>query len=51
MVQTLTANRTKDPLDVGTLPRRSWLSQHFLNAKLFHLLGEISTENAVPVTQ
>jgi hypothetical protein len=48
MVQTLTANRTNDPLNVRTLP---WRSQHFLNAKLFHLLGEISTENAVPATQ
>jgi hypothetical protein len=45
------ANRADQPLDVRTLGRRSWRSQHFLNAKLFHLLGEIRTEDAVAVPQ
>ena len=51
MVQTFAANRTNDPLDVRTLLRRSWRSQQFLNAKLFDLLGEISTEDAVEIMQ
>ena len=51
MVQTLAANRANDPLDVRTLLRHSWRSQHFLNAKLFHLLAEIRTEDAVAVSQ
>jgi hypothetical protein len=33
-------NRTNDPLDERTLPRRSWRSQYFLNAKVFHLPGQ-----------
>lgn len=32
------------------LPRRSW-RQHLLNAELFQLLGEISAENPVTVSQ
>ena len=51
MVQTLASNRTNDPLDVRTLPRRSWRSQHFLNAKLFDIAGEIGIEDAVAITQ
>ena len=51
MVQTLAANRTNDPLDLRTLLRHSGRSQHFLNAKLVHLLGEIRTECAVAVAQ
>ena len=37
VVQALAANRANDPLDVRPLLRRSWRSQHFLNAKQFHL--------------
>jgi hypothetical protein len=51
MVQTLAANRADHPLDVRTLLGRSWRSQHFLNAQLFHPTGEISTEDAVAVSQ
>jgi hypothetical protein len=51
MVQALAANRSNDPLDVRTLSRRSWRSQYFLNAKLFHLPREISTEDAVAIAQ
>jgi hypothetical protein len=51
MVKTFAANRSNDPLDIRTLPRRSWRSQYFLNAKLFHLPGEISTEDTVAVAQ
>jgi hypothetical protein len=51
MVQTLAANRADHPLDVRTLLRRSWHSQHFLNAKFFDLLGEIRTKDAVAVSQ
>jgi hypothetical protein len=47
--QTLTTHCSDHPLDVRTLPRRSWRYQHFLNAKLFHLPGEITTEDAVAV--
>ena len=51
MVQTFAANGADHPFDVRTLPRRSWRSQHFLNAQLFHLLGEFGTEDAVAVAQ
>jgi len=46
-----TANRANDPFDVRTVLRRSWRAQHFPNAKLFHLLGEIRTEDAVAIWQ
>jgi len=51
MLKTFAANRSNDPLDIRTLPRCSWRSQYFLNAKLFHLPGEISTEDTVAVAQ
>jgi hypothetical protein len=51
VVQTLAANRPDQPLDVRTLPGCSWRSQHFLYAKLLHLLAEIGTEDPVAVTQ
>ena len=51
MVQTLAAYRDDHPLDVRPLLWRSWRSQHFLNAKLFHPLAEIRTEDAVAVPQ
>jgi hypothetical protein len=34
VVQALAANRANHPLDVRPLPRRSWRSPYFLNAKL-----------------
>ena len=46
VIQALPPNGADHPLDVGTLPRRSWRSQHFLNAKFRHLLGEIGTKDA-----
>ena len=42
LIQAFPPNCTNDPLDVRTLPRSSWRSQYFLNAKLFHLPSEIS---------
>jgi hypothetical protein len=51
VVRTLAPNCTDDPLDVRTLPRRSWRSHYFLNARLFHVPGEISTEDSVAVAQ
>src|SRR5215471_11665040 len=51
VIQALPPNAADHPLDVRTLPRRSWRSQHFLNAQLFHLLGEFATEDAVAVAQ
>ena len=51
MVKALAANRADDPLDVRPLLWRSWRSQHFLNAKFLHLLGETRTEDAVAVWQ
>jgi hypothetical protein len=51
MVQTLAANRANDPLDVRTLLRHPWRSQHLLNVQLVHLLGEIRTEDAVAIPQ
>src|SRR6516225_2812191 len=51
MVQTLTANRAHDPLDVRTLQRHPWRSQHFLHPKFLHLLREARTEDAVTVSQ
>jgi hypothetical protein len=50
MVQTLAANRANDRLDVRTLPRHSWRSQYFPNARLLNL-GEIRTEDEVAVAQ
>ena len=51
VAQALPPNGADHPLDVRTLPRRSRRPQHFLNAKLFHLPGEIRTEDAVAVAQ
>ena len=51
MVQTLAANRANDPLDVRTLQRHPWRSQHFLHPKFLHLLREARTEDAVTVSQ
>ena len=51
VVQTLTANRADHPLDIRTLLRHSWRSQHFLHHKFLHLLGEARTEDAVAVWQ
>src|SRR6516164_11831242 len=51
MVQTLATNRADHLLDVRTLLRHSERSQHFLNPKFLHLLGEIRTEDAVTVSQ
>jgi hypothetical protein len=50
VVEALAANRADHPLHVRTLLRHSWRSQP-LNAQLFHLLGEIRTEDAIPVSQ
>jgi len=51
VIQALPPNGADHALDVRTLPRRSWRSQHFLNAQLFHLLGEFGTEDAVAIAQ
>src|SRR5215471_498676 len=51
VIQALPPNGADHPLDVRTLPRRSWRSQQFLNAQLFPLLGEFATEDAVAVAQ
>src|SRR5215471_6059456 len=51
VIQALPPNGAGHALDVRTLPRRSSRSQQFLNAQLFHLLGEIGTEDAVAVAQ
>src|SRR6516164_5205291 len=51
MVQTLATNRADHLLDVRTLLRHSERSQHFLNPKFLHLLGETRTEDAVTVSQ
>src|SRR5215470_4267156 len=51
MIQTLATNRSDDPLDIPPLLRRSWRAKHFLNAKFFHLLREVRTEDAVAVPQ
>jgi hypothetical protein len=51
LIQALPPHGADPALDVRTLPRRSWRSQHFLNSQLFHLLGEFATEDAVAVAQ
>ena len=51
VVQTLTVNRSDNPLDVRPLLRHSWRSQHFLNPKFLHLLREARTEDSVAVSQ
>src|SRR6516165_12203037 len=51
MVQTLAPNCTDDPLDIRTLLRRPWRSQHFLNPQFLHLLREARTEDSVTVSQ
>jgi hypothetical protein len=38
--KTLAADGADHPIDVRPLLRRSWLPEYFLNAKVFHLLGE-----------
>jgi hypothetical protein len=51
VIQALSPTGADHPSDVRTLPRRSWRSRHFLNAKLSHLPGEIGSEDAVAVAQ
>jgi len=51
VIQALPPNAADHALDVRTLPRRSWRSRQFLNAQLFHLLGEFGTKDAVAVPQ
>ena len=51
MVQTLAAYRPDHPFDIRPLLRHSGRSQHFLNAKFLQLLGEITTEDSVTVSQ
>jgi hypothetical protein len=51
VIEAFAANRADHPLHVRTLLWHSCRSQHFLNAQLFHLLGEIRTEGAIPVSQ
>jgi hypothetical protein len=51
VIQALAAKRADHPLDIGSLLRRSGRSQHFLNAQLLHLLGELRTEDAAAVSQ
>jgi hypothetical protein len=46
-----TAHRTHHPLDVRPRLRHSGRSQHFLNAKFLHLLGEARTEDSITVSQ
>jgi hypothetical protein len=41
MVQALSANRTNDPLDVGSLLRHSRRAEYFMDTKLSYLLGEV----------
>ena len=51
MIQALAADRADDPLDVGPLPGRPRCRQHFLDAEILDLLGEVVTEDAVAISQ
>src|SRR5215469_9813930 len=51
MVQTLAANRSDHPLDVGSLPGRARSREHLLDAQILDLLGEVRTEDSIAITQ
>src|ERR1019366_2594888 len=51
MVEALAPNRPNHALDVGSLPGRTRRREHFLDAHVSDLLGEVSPEDAIPIPQ
>src|ERR1700730_14557172 len=51
MVEALTANRTDETLDVGSLPRGSRRRQNLLDSHCRHTLSEFSAKYAIPIPQ
>src|SRR5260370_19687984 len=51
VVDALAPNRTDHSFDVGPLPRRTRRREHFFDAQMPDLLGEIGSEDAIPIAQ
>src|SRR3954462_5368364 len=51
VIQTLAANRTNEPFDIGPLPGRSWCGKHLFDAHGFYLIHEVLPEDSIPIAQ
>ena len=51
VIETLATNGSNYSLDVGSLPRRAWCRQNFADARISHLLLELTAEDGIAVTQ
>jgi len=49
MIQAVAANRADDALDIGSLPGRSRSGEHFLNAEILNLFGEVVAEDLIAI--
>ena len=51
MIQAFSPDRYDDPLNVCSLPRRPWSTEHFFDAQRFDLLPEFVSVNPISVSQ
>ena len=51
VIQTFTANRSNEPFDICSLPRRSRRREHLFDAHRLHLIDEGLPEDLVTITQ
>jgi hypothetical protein len=51
MIEALAANGTNHPLHIGSLPRRAWCREHFLDSHVAHLFLEVMAEDGIAVPQ
>ena len=51
MIETLAPKRADQSFDIGSLPGRSRSRKHFLDSRRLHLCNEITSEDAVSITQ
>src|SRR5947209_713904 len=51
VIQTLAANRSNEPFNVGPMPRRSRRGKYLFDAHGLHLLDEVLPEDSIPIAQ
>src|SRR3954451_22599274 len=51
VIQTLAANGTNEPFDIGPLPGRSRCGKHLFDAHRLHLIDEVLPEDSITIAQ
>src|SRR4051812_5423550 len=49
VIETLAANGTNEPFDIGSLPGRARCGKHLFNAHSVYLIHEVLPEDSIPI--